>query len=140
MKSILIITMIIFLQACSANMAMQGQNGPDMNVVKRQHTRVDVERMLGLPKETIQTANGEMVELYVVEARTEPSVVRATGHAAADLFTLGLWEAVGGPFEAYGGRKQRVFVQYGNDDNVASVMTDRRLGNQPPAAYRAPGN
>ena len=135
MKSILIITMIIFLQACSANMAMQGQNGPDMNIVKRQKTRGDVERMLGLPKETIQTVDGKMVELYVVEARTEPSVVRAAGHSAADLVTLGLWEAVGGPFEAYSGRKQRVFVQYDHGDNVTWVMTDRRLGSQLPPAH-----
>lgn len=121
--------MISLLQGCAANMAAQGQNGPDMNVVKRQQNRDDVERMLGLPVETIRRADGEMVELYIVEARTEPDMTRAAGHAAADLFTFGLWEFVGGPVEAYQGRRQRVIVEYDENDRVMSVMTDRQIGN-----------
>ena len=130
MKSTLLFVLLItLLQGCAANMAAQGQNGPDMNVVKRQQTRDDVERMLGLPVETIRRTDGEIVELYLVEARTEPDAVRATGHAAADLFTFGLWEFVGGPIEAYHGRRQRVVVQYDDNDRVVSVMTDRQVGN-----------
>lgn len=127
--SIVLILMISLLQGCAANMAAQGQNGPDMNVVKRQQNRDDVERMLGLPVETIRRADGEMVELYIVEARTEPDMTRAAGHAAADLFTFGLWEFVGGPVEAYQGRRQRVIVEYDENDRVMSVMTDRQIGN-----------
>jgi len=130
MKRILFLAIAsIGLQGCAANMAVQGQNGPDMNVVKRQETRDDVERMLGLPVEIIRRSDGELVELYIVEARTQPSATRAAGHATADLFTFGLWEFVGGPIEAYRGRKQRVAVQYDEDDRVVSVMTDRQLGN-----------
>jgi len=127
--SIALILMISLLQGCAASMAAQGQNGPDMNVVKRQQNRDDVERMLGLPVETIRRTDGEMVELYIVEARTEPDMTRAAGHAAADLFTFGLWEFVGGPVEAYQGRRQRVIVQYDENDRVMSVMTDRQIGN-----------
>ena len=130
MKRILFLAIVaIGLQGCAANMAGQGQNGPDMNVVKRQETRDDVERMLGLPVEIIRRSDGEVVELYIVEARTQPSAARAAGHATADLFTFGLWEFVGGPIEAYHGRKQRVVVQYDEHDRVVSVMTDRQLGN-----------
>ena len=130
MKRILLLVILaIGLHGCAANMAVQGQNGPDMNVVKRQETRDDVERMLGLPVETIRRSDGETVELYIVEARTQSSATRAAGHATADLFTFGLWELVGGPIEAYRGRKQRVVVQYDEDDRVASVMTDRQIGN-----------
>ncbi len=126
--SMCVFLLSILLQGCAANMAASGQNGPDMNVVKRQQTRDDVERMLGLPKDTIQRSDGEIVELYIVEARTEPSKTRAVGHATADLFTFGLWEFVGGPIEAYNGRRQRVVVQYDEEDRVVSVMTDRQSG------------
>ena len=127
--TIALILMISLLQGCAANMAAQGQNGPDMNVVNRQHNRDDVERMLGLPVETIRRTDGEIVELYLVEARTEPNMTRAAGHAAADLFTFGFWEFVGGPVEAYQGRRQRVVVQYDENDRVISVMTVRQIGN-----------
>ena len=125
---------VLLLPGCAANMAAQGQNGPDMNVVKRQQTRDDVERMLGLPVETIRRTDGEIVELYLVEAKTDPSAVRAAGHATADLFTFGLWEFVGGPIEAYRGRRQRVVIQYDENDRVVSVMTDRRIGNSAAAS------
>lgn len=128
-SSILTVFLVTLLSGCAANMAATGQNGPDMNVVKRQQTREDVERMLGLPVETIQRNDGVVVELYLVEARTNPSAARAAGHATADLFTFGLWEFVGGPIEAYQGRRQRVVVGYDEEDRVVSVMTDRHLGN-----------
>ncbi len=113
------------LQGCAANMAAQGQNGPDMVVVKRQQTRDDMERMLGSPAETVRRTDGVTVDLYIVEARTQPSAARATGHATASLFTFGLWELVGGPIEAYQGRRQRVVVEYDDQDRVVSVLTTR---------------
>lgn len=127
--TIILMLLATLLQGCAANMAAQGQNGPDLNVVKRQETRDDVERMLGMPVETINRADGKLVELYLVEARTESSATRAAGHATADLFTFGLWEFVGGPIEAYHGRKQRVVVEYDDNDRVLSVMADRQLSN-----------
>ncbi len=130
MKQLLIVILgSLLLQGCAVSMAAQGQNGPDMEVVKRQQTRDDVERMLGLPVETIRRSNSERVDLYVVEAKTEPDMARAARHAAVDLFTFGLWELVGGPVEAYQGRRQRVVVQYDESDRVVSVMTDRQIGN-----------
>jgi hypothetical protein len=120
-----IVLAALLLQGCAANMAAQGQNGPDMVVVKKQQSRDDIERMLGTPVETIRRTDGVLVDLYIVEARTEPSAARATGHAAASLFTFGLWDLVGGPIEAYQGRRQRVVVEYDGEDRVVSVLTTR---------------
>ena len=122
--TMLLIPLLLLFQGCAANMAASGQNGPDLNVVKRQQSRDDVERMLGMPAETIKRTDDATVELYLVEARTEPDMTRAAGHAAADLFTFGLWEFVGGPIEAYHGRRQRVVVEYDENDRVVSVMTE----------------
>lgn len=118
----------VALQGCAAHMAAQGQNGPDLKVVQKQQTRQDMERMLGLPVESLPGKNGEVTELYIVQSRTEPSTGRAVLHATADLFTFGLWEFVGGPAEAYQGRRQRVFVHYNEHDRVLSVVTDRQTG------------
>jgi len=120
-----IVLAALLLQGCAANMAAQGQNGPDMVVVKNKQSRDDIERMLGTPVETIRRTDGVLVGLYIVEARTEPSAARATGHAAASLFTFGLWDLVGGPIEAYQGRRQRVVVEYDGEDRVVSVLTTR---------------
>lgn len=122
--TMLLIPLLLLFEGCAANMAASGQNGPDLNVVKRQQSRDEVERMLGMPAETIKRSDGAIVELYLVEARTEPDMTRAAGHAAADLFTFGLWEFVGGPIEAYHGRRQRVVVEYDESDQVVSVMTE----------------
>lgn len=139
MKTLLRITLAsLLLSGCAANMAVQGQNGPDLNVVKRQETRDDVERMLGLPTGAVRGEDGAMVQVYIVEARTEPSVTRAAGHAAVDLFTFGLWEFVGGPVEAYKGRKQRVLVEYDENDSVVRMSADRRIDRDaPPGAAGA---
>lgn len=122
---ILIVALAVLIQGCAASMAAQGQHGPDLNVVKKQETRADMERMLGLPVETLQRTNEEVVDLYLVQARTEPSAARAAGHATADLFTFGLWEFVGGPIEGYKGRRQRVVVTYNENDQVIAVATQR---------------
>ena len=124
----ILLLLVLSLQGCAANMAASGQNGPDLEVVQRQETRDDVERMLGRPTETIRRTDGVVVDLYLVEARTEPNLARAAGHATADLFTFGLWELVGGPIEAYHGRRQRIVVEYDDHDRVKSIMTDRELG------------
>ncbi len=49
-------------------------------------------------------------------------VGRAALHAAADVFTLGLWEVVGTPIEAVAdGSEVQVEVFYDAEDNVKEV-------------------
>jgi hypothetical protein len=101
------------LSGCAANMAATGNGGPKMSAVKQQHTREEVERVLGVPEETISRSDIEVVELYVVEAHTEPNALPAAGHVTADVLTAGLWEFAGVPFEAL---------------EVARVSASRRKG------------
>ena len=50
------------------------------------------------------------------------NVGRAALHAAADVFTLGLWEVVGTPIEAVAdGSEVQVEVVYDDDDKVSEV-------------------
>ena len=128
MQIVTIVPMILIalvVSGCAANMAANGKNGPEMAVVKRQNMRADVERMLGTPVETVSNSNGELVQLYIAEAHTEPSAARAVGHAFMDVASLGFWEFVGGPMEAYIGRRQRVIVCYDEEDRVM-LITDEK--------------
>jgi hypothetical protein len=121
MRILIAFFVVAVLPGCAANMAVNGNNGPDMAVVEQQHTRADVERLLGVPDETVSHRDGETVELYVVEAHTKPNGLRAAGHVTADVMTAGLWELAGGPIEAHKGRPQRVLVRYDEDDHVKSI-------------------
>lgn len=124
---VLLCVMIAPLQGCAVNMAASGQDGPDINIVQKQQTRADVERMLRVSSEIVARDKNSTTELYRVTAKTDPSFARAAGHATVDLFSFGLWELVGGPLEAYKGRRQNIYVQYSEDDNVLSVRTNRNL-------------
>ncbi len=112
---------LIVLSGCSANMAANGQNGPDLKLLTQEYSRKDVERLLGSPVSSYQLQDGQMIAQYNVEARTEPSISRAAGHGVMDLFTLGLWELVGGPMEMYRGRRQQVTVKFDQDQHVVDV-------------------
>ncbi|MEH6473549.1 MAG: hypothetical protein V7752_20165 [Halopseudomonas sp.] len=129
MKKILIgIMSIIILSGCSANMAANGQNGPDLSLIKKEYTRREVELFLGAPISATASPNGHMIARYDVEARTEPDIMRAAGHSTLDLFTFGLWELVGGPIEMHKGRRQLVTVDYDAASLVVSVSsTDKPL-------------
>jgi hypothetical protein len=125
MRSLITIAIAtVVLSGCAANMAATGNPGPKLSAVKQQHTRVEVEHLLGVPEETISRSNTEVVELYVVEAHTEPNALRAAGHVTADVLTSGLWEFAGVPIEARKGRPQRLIVRYDGKDQVKSIRRE----------------
>lgn len=50
--------------------------------------------------DTIESPNGKVTETYRAKARKSGvNYVRAAGHGAMDVMTLGLWEVVGTPVE-----------------------------------------
>lgn len=120
MKNIFVYVLITtsLLSGCSANMAMNGQNGPDIKVVKQQTTRQNIELMLGSPIETSSLKNGHVICWYQFEGDIDPDYLKAVGYAAADLFTFGLWEAIGSPIEGYKGRKRKAVVEYDLQNSV----------------------
>lgn len=121
MKILIGFMFCIILSGCAANMAANGQNGPDLNQVKQQYSRAEVEQFLGLPISETTMANGHKVAIYDVEAKTDPSIVRAAGHGALDLISLGLWELVGGPIEMYNGRRQQVKASYDSKNRLVDL-------------------
>jgi hypothetical protein len=81
-----------------------------MKLVQKETLRQDVEHHLGSPISTSKLANGHTIATYDVQSKTDPSLLRAAGHGTLDLFTLGLWEVVGGPAEVYMGRRVNAWL------------------------------
>lgn len=113
----------VSLSGCAVNMAATGRDGPDLNVVRQEATRLDVERQLGSAVRTQQMGDGEYIAVYDVEPRTKSNMARAAGHGVLDLFTFGLWEVVGGPLEAANARRVLVTARYNKSDKLIELTS-----------------
>src|SRR4030095_67054 len=95
-----------------------------------------------------ETKGGKRVEIYSFTQGYSKAarVSRTIGHGAADVFTLGLWEAVGTPTEAaFNGSRVVYEVTYDAADRIENVVL---LTKSPPgyligwtlrqASHRAP--
>jgi len=78
---------------------------------------------MGLPA-GYEDRNGVRCEVYKFkQGYSQPAKIsRAVFHGTADVFTLGLWEAVATPTEYYfSGTDTLVLVTYNRDDRVETV-------------------
>lgn len=113
------------LTACSVGMALQGQNEPDLKVVKSGATRTDVELQLGAPLKIDQHQDGTCTAVYEYEVGREPSAGRAVAHGAMDVMTLGLWEVIGTPVEVCKGDKLNLIVTYDQNGRIVSATRSK---------------
>jgi hypothetical protein len=111
-----------FLAGCSVGMAMSGKPDPNIGVLSKGQSRDIVLLNLGQPTHTATTEKGR-VDVFNLERGNEQSVGRAVGHAVMDVLTIGIWEVVGTPIEAFSGNKFTVTIEYNQDDTVAKVTT-----------------
>jgi hypothetical protein len=81
----------------------------------------EVEMHLGPPTTSSTLENGMRVDIYEYELGNEPSAGRAIAHGVMDILTLGLWEIVGTPIEAFQGEKRQITITYDNNDCVKSI-------------------
>lgn len=125
----IILMVTTLMTGCAANMAANGQNGPDLQIVQQEKSRREIEHYLGTPETVLTHDNGHSVATYDVEAKTKPSIARAAGHGAMDLLTLGLWEFVGGPAEMYMGRRVLVSVEYDREGKLIALDSVRYFNN-----------
>jgi hypothetical protein len=108
-------------QGCSVGMAMSGKPDPNMAIVKPGATRGEIELQLGKPIQTASNPDGTRVDQYKYEIGNEPSAGRAIGHGVMDVLTLGLWEVIGTPIEAFQGTTYQIQVTYDRNDRVLGV-------------------
>ena len=113
---------------CSVFMAAAGKREPNLGMITIGAHRAEVELQLGSPRATVAHEGGEYrTDTYEYELGNEPSAGRAVVHGVMDLLTLGLWEVVGTPIEAFKGEKRDMVITYDLDDLVVGI-------NRPPTA------
>ena len=112
------------LTGCSVVMAAKQPSRKDVKVFSQGMPRSLVVAEVG-PPVTTETRAGKRVEVYAFKQGYSKAarVSRSIGHGAADVFTLGLWEAVGTPTEAVFNGKRLVYeVTYDRSDRVEDVV------------------
>src|SRR5690625_1783627 len=109
------------LAGCSVGMAMSGKPDPNIGVLSKGQSRDIV--LLNLGHANTATTQAGRVDVFNLERGNQKSVGRAAGHAVMDVLTLGIWEVVGTPIEAFAGDKFTVTIEYDQDDKVIKVST-----------------
>ena len=102
-------------------MDLDGQNDPDLTVVKQQAYRTDIEMQLGSPIKVDTAPNGQTTAVYQYEVGKEPSTGRAVAHGVMDVLTLGIWEVVGTPVEVFKGDTLTLIATYDKDGRLISA-------------------
>lgn len=121
MKTFTALALTLSLSACSVGMAVSGSEEPELGAVRQGATRGEVEMQLGKPVRSLAETGAQRTDVYEYEMGNEPSACRALGHGVMDFLTLGLWEVIGTPIEAFRGEKYQVSVTYDQNDRVVAV-------------------
>jgi hypothetical protein len=105
-------------------MAAAGDEEPNISNVRRGASRGEIEMALGQPKSLITDPNGQLSATYEYTVGNQPSTGRAIGHAVLDVLTLGGWELIGTPIEAFNqGEKVKVNVHYDDAGNATEIQS-----------------
>jgi hypothetical protein len=124
-KSILTIASVsVLLSGCAVFMAAKQPDNKDLSLMQVGMTRNILISEFGEPIK-VNDKNGSKTEIFkfVDGYSTGGKVGRAVGHAAADVFTLGLWEVVGTPVEGeFDGDTMAYQVTYDKNDVATEVI------------------
>ena len=116
----------VLLSGCSVAMsASRSTYKGDPAIIQVGADRAVIESTLGPPDMAASLEKGKTKAIYKIDPNAHREVTRdaaVVGHAAADVLTLGLWEAVGTPLEiAAQDKLTNYIVIYGADNKVISV-------------------
>lgn len=114
----------IIAGGCAVYMAANQPNAKDLTVLSAGQPRARLIAELGPPVST-QTDKGVRTDIFSFTQGYSGGAKagRAVLHGAADVFTMGLWEAVGTPTEGYfNGTPMSAQVTYDQNDIVTAVV------------------
>ena len=117
--------LFVLLGGCSVYKAANLPPQKDLSVLTPGTQRDRVIAELGAPAMSDPIEGGKKdIYSFVQGYSGGAKAGRVAWHATADLFTLGLWEAVGTPIEAtYSGKRITVRVFYDSADRVTKSET-----------------
>ena len=113
--------LLAFANACSVSMALQGEEDPDLSVLRPGATREQVELQFGESKKIEKGENGTTIIVYQYLTGDTPSSLRAFAHGVMDVATLCLWEFAGMYIEARHGTIITIVVYYDSEDTVTAI-------------------
>lgn len=113
------------LAGCSVGMALSGDETPDLSVVKIGALRDDIEVQLGQAHKIADLPDGVQEASYKFDVGNDPNALRAIGHGALDVASLGLWEIIGTPIEASTGKEREITVTYDEFRMVTKIEQTR---------------
>lgn len=115
---------LLVVSGCSVFMAIQQPSKKDINLFSAGTPRDMLVAEFGLPAAS-EIKDGKRHEMFIFTQgySTATKAGRAVFHSVADVFTLGLWEAVGTPTElVFHGKELRFDVTYDKNDRVDKVI------------------
>jgi outer membrane protein assembly factor BamE (lipoprotein component of BamABCDE complex) len=121
----MILLALVGLMGCSVYMASTQPDKKNLDVLKAGTPRSQVIAELGTPTWAGER-DGSKVDVFAFKQgySTGAKVGRALFHGVADIFTVGLWEAVGTPTEMIAsGTDMKLEVAYDKEDRVKEVKT-----------------
>lgn len=123
MRALFVGSAMLFLpmQGCSVMMAMSGDKDPNFAVLQVGAPRGVVELELGTAVEQHVARDGTTTCVYEYTIGNKPSGGRAVAHGVMDVLTLGLWEVIGTPVEAFLPKHHRITVVYDARQTVVAV-------------------
>lgn len=127
---------------CSVYMAAKQPDAKNLDVMAVGTPRAMVLGEFGQPV-TSEVKDGQRTDVFAFTQGYSKGAKtgRAVFHAAADIFTLGIWEAVGTPTEAaFDGTKVSYQVEYDAGDKVKKVtpLTQKAKEELPPQIGATP--
>jgi hypothetical protein len=125
MGRVLAILLVPLLASCSVVMATKQPSLKDMNVFRPGTERDVVIAQVGVPVSTEKLPDGRKdIYTFIQGYSSGAKAARAIFHGAADVFTIGIWEAIGTPIEgAFDGKKITERVFFDKDDRVKESTT-----------------
>jgi len=143
MKAFLVVYTAItlcVLNGCSVYMAARQPDKKDLTVFNPGTSRGRVLAELGEPIKTC-IEEGDTSDTFIFRQGYSKGarVGRGVVHAAADILTIGLWEAVGIPIEMIAdGDEVQVDVRYDSEDRVKQVTAKKGAEVLSPARHATP--
>ena len=121
---------VMLLSSCSVGMALSGKEEMNTSILYPGVPREAVISRIGEPEHSAPDEEGNYVDTYTLVRGNEPSTTRAVVHGTLDVFTLGLWEIMGTPFEAIEGAetKSEIVIHYDSEERIKRIQTtDKEL-------------
>lgn len=116
----------LLLSGCSVGMALNGEETPDLTVVKQGVTKTEMDIHFGSPIKTEPLKDGSKRCIYAYKVGSESSAGRAVGHGVMDVLTLGLWEVAGTPIEGFSGDSYQLAVVFDKNDKAIDMKRSEK--------------